>query len=140
MYNSSHGYIKSNQNFTGEYPTFAKCHYLIKRDGPNERITIDFQQFSLQKHFSCAYESVKIYDGDSSNASLIGPTVGYCGPCPPPTFTSTGNSMLIIFVSHGMSTSSGFNIFYKGKLYMRFLKVLPLSDHIITSKRICVIA
>ena len=121
VYNSSYGSIKSNPNLTGDYPTYAKYHYLIKRDDPKERITVDFVLFSLQKHFSCAYESAKIYDGDSTNASLVGPIHGYCGPCPPPTFTSTGNSLLIVFVSHGTITSSGFNVTYRGKLSLMFL-------------------
>ena len=120
VYNSSHGFLIS-PNFPAEYHNFAKCHYLIERKDLNERITIDFIQFSLEKHLTCAHDSVKIYDGNSTSANLLGPTHGYCGPCLPPTLTSTGNSLLIVFVSNKIVTSSGFNFTYRGK------SLLPLT-------------
>ena len=87
----------------------------MKQLDPALRITLIFKQFSVEANKICAYDSRKIYDGDSISAKQLGPSYEYCGDCIPPTLMSTGNSLLIVFISDTSESSSGFNITYKGK-------------------------
>ena len=90
---------------------------------PKTRIILDFLHFDLESHMSCDYDSVKIYDGNSTKATQIGRTYGYCGKRAPPimTIASTGNSLLIVFVSNGANTKSGFNATYRGRTVRNYL-------------------
>ena len=83
---------------------------------PSTRIILHFLHFDLFWHPSCKYASVKIYDGNSTKDTQIGREYGYCGKRAPPTLTiaSTGNSVLIVFVSDGIVAASGFNATYRG--------------------------
>ena len=117
VHNSTVGSI-SSLGFPSNYPNYAICHYLITNTDPAARITLTFIHFELESHKSCNYDSVKIYDGNSSSATNIGRTHGYCGKRAPPTLTiaSTGNSLLIVFISDKVDTRSGFNATYRGKM------------------------
>ena len=117
------GSIKS-PNYPNYYPSYAKCHYLINITDPNKRILIEFLQFSLEVHSSCAYDSVKIYDGTNTNAPIIGRVKGYCGNRKPSAMMSSGNTLLMVFVSDGGTQSSGFFIAYKtvGMFFMMIHK------------------
>ena len=119
---SATGSIKS-PNFPNEYPNYADCSYLITNSDPATRIILDFLHFDLESHTSCTYDSVKIYDGNSTKATQIGRKHGYCGKRAPPTLTiaSTGNSLLIVFVSDVSDTKSGFNATYRGKIVLIYL-------------------
>ena len=121
------GSIKS-LNFPNNYPNYAYSHYLIMNSDPATRIVLDFLHFDLESRNSCDYDSVKIYDGNSTKASQIGRTYGYCGKRAPPTLTiaSTGNSLLIVFVSSRWNTKSGFNATYRGRKAHMYL-ILTIS-------------
>ena len=108
----ANGSIKS-PNYPNHYPSYAKCHYLINNTDPDKRILIEFLQFSLEVHSSCAYDSVKIYDGSNTNATIIGSVNGYCGSRKPSAIMSTGTALLIVFVSDAYTRSSGFVIAYR---------------------------
>ena len=125
VYTSSRGSITS-PNFPGRYPNNAGCHYLIKHWDPAARITLTFHQFSIEGHSKCAYDSVKIYDGKSVNASQFGAPYGYCGSCKPQTLTSTGNAVLIVLVSDGSLAYFGFNVTFKGmSIYVVYKESVP---------------
>ena len=126
VYNSVSGSVKSPE-FPCSYPNNAKCHYIIKQLDPVKRITIRFKQFSLQGGANCTYDSVKIYDGYSTNATQLGPSHGYCGNNKPPTMTSAGDSLLVAFVSDGIIESTGFLMDYFCK---QFLSVLISIGHL----------
>ena len=119
IHNSAVGSIKS-LNFPNNYPNDSNCRYFIMNSDPATRIMLDFVHFDLEWHTSCKYDSVKIYDGNSTKATQIGRTHGYCGKRAPPTLTiaSTRNSLLIIFVSDGIKANAGFNATYRGKLVL----------------------
>ena len=118
VHNSSNGSIKS-PNFPSNYPNDVNCHYLILSSDPAKRIKITFLQFRLEYAENCGYDSVRIYDGYFLNATQLGPTFGYCGNSVPPTLTSTGNVVLIVFASDKSITYQGFQITYKSKLLFR---------------------
>ena len=119
VYSSNIGYIRS-LGFPYNYPNYANCRYLIMNSDPATRIILEFLHFDLESRTSCDHDSVKIFDGNSTNATQIGRTYGYCGKRAPPTLTiaSTGNSLLIIFVSNRWNTKSGFNVIYRGRIFL----------------------
>ena len=90
---------------------------------PATRIILDFLHFHLESHTSCNDDSVKIYDGNSTKSTQIGRKHGYCGKRAPPTLTiaSTGNSLLIVFVSDDSVQTPGFNATYRGRIVYIYL-------------------
>ena len=98
------------------------------------RITIDFLRFDLEQSDleecpNCSCDSLKIYDGNSTRASQLGPLNGYCGNNKPKPSTSTGHCLLIVFRSDGGMQKSGFHIIYKGKSFFRPLKLNIPCEH-----------
>ena len=122
VHRSATGYIKS-PNFPNKYPNNANCRYLITNSDPATRIILDFLHFDLESHRSCSWDWLKIYDGNSNKANQIGRKYGYCGKRAPPTLTiaSTGNSLLMVFVSDHIVPKSGFNATYRGKIVLIFI-------------------
>ena len=114
MHSSDTGRILSPK-YPSNYPTNVSCRYLIKNSNPAARITVKFLQSKLQGDSSCRFDSLKIYDGETTNAAQLGRTRGYCGNRRPPTLTSTGKALLIIFTSDQSVTSSGYVISYSTK-------------------------
>ena len=114
VYNSVYGSIKSPE-VPGHYLIPIKCRYLIKQLDPAARITLTLERFNLQRHVTCAYHSVKIYDGESINANQLGPSYGFCGTAASLPLTSTGNSVLIVFTSQAYLAASLFFISYRGE-------------------------
>ena len=90
---------------------------------PEARIILDFLHFDLESGTSCDYDLVKIFDGNSTKATQIGRTYGYCGKRAPPVITiaSSGNSLLIVFVSNEENTKSGVNATYRGTIDLIYL-------------------
>ena len=115
VHKSAIGSIKS-LNFPNDYPNNAKCRYLIMNSDPEARITINFLHFDLHQ----CDDSVKIYDGNSTKATQIGRTDGYCGKRAPPSLTirSTRNSLLIVFYSNSYRRATGFNATYRGRIVL----------------------
>ena len=122
VYNLSVGYIKSPY-FPSNYPNGVSCYYLIINSDPETRILLSFLRFDLESDSHCSFDSVKIYDGNSSSATQIGQTYGYCGKRAPPTLTvsSTGNSILVVFTSNHRGTSLGFSASYTGRIPLTYL-------------------
>ena len=123
VHNSTSGSIRS-LNFPNNYPRDTTCHYFIINSDPKARITLKFLHFDLHQyshsHTTWCSDSVKIYDGNSTKATKIGRKDGYCGKRAPPTLeiASTGNSLLIVFVSNSFYTSSGFSATYRGRVVL----------------------
>ena len=59
--------------------------------------------------FLFSWDSLTIYDGDSSTSSMMGK---YCGDSIPPSHVSSSNEILIHFRSDGIVTRPGFKIEY----------------------------
>lgn len=58
----------------------------------------------------CAYDNVAIYDGHSTNGTLL---ARFCGNKIPPPITSITNKMLMVFRSDAYGEFSGFRATYK---------------------------
>ncbi|KAI5725404.1 hypothetical protein M8J77_014895 [Diaphorina citri] len=101
VFTSPRGDLKSPLYPRG-YPTSRLCQYTISQP-PGKIITLDFQAMGLRapdKKKACPYESVKVYDGDSKNHSLIGE---YCGTNIPTTIVSKYNVLYLEFKTDGVS-------------------------------------
>ena len=70
-------------------------------------IKLTFQDFNLEPHASCTYDTLEIYNGKEGNNTLLG---SFCGDnLPSPVYASKGQ-MVVKFVSDGSITARGFNI------------------------------
>ena len=112
VHTSANGSVMS-PNYPNNYPSNANCQYLIKNSDPTKRIMIEFLRFNLQGGWNCGNDRLKIYDGLFTNASIIGGSYGYCGSSIPSARMSTGNALLIVFVSNIGGRYPGFVISYK---------------------------
>ncbi len=87
----------AGQNYTDN----QSCSWLISPTGA-ENILLTFTAFSTES----GYDFVKVYDGTSTSASLLGNFSGSSIPAP---ISSTGPNLYITFISDEYVTSSGFD-------------------------------
>ncbi|MCH8905003.1 MAG: T9SS type A sorting domain-containing protein, partial [Bacteroidetes bacterium] len=80
------------------------CYWLIAPPGATS-ITLSFDSFKTELN----YDGVIVLDGDSLTASILGV---FTGSSLPANVTSTGGSMLIMFLSDYSITSDGFEANY----------------------------
>ncbi|XP_028419173.1 dorsal-ventral patterning tolloid-like protein 1 [Dendronephthya gigantea] len=86
------------------YPNSIDCNWTIS--GTNgSRILLTFTSFSLERHLSCNYDYLDVYDGDSPNASKID---RYCGNELPRSLISSGSHLFIAFHSDSSERRPGF--------------------------------
>jgi hypothetical protein len=85
---------------TNNYDDFVSCTWLIQPSPAATSITLTFTQFATE----AGYDSVKVYNGSTTAAPLLG---GYTGTTLPPTISSTGGSMLIKFTSDQNTNDAG---------------------------------
>ena len=63
----------------------------------------------LNNLFFSSFDSLTIYNGDSSSSSMMGK---YCGDSIPPSHISSSNEVLVKFQSDGSATYGGFKMEY----------------------------
>ncbi|XP_023942426.2 cubilin-like [Bicyclus anynana] len=106
------GYFTSDKgeigspSYNGLYLSNLLCEYKITTR-PDTRIRISFKTFKLENSLTCKYDSVKIYDGPTSDSPLVGK---FCGTTLPKTYTSSTNKLFILFKSDHTVASEGFKI------------------------------
>ncbi|MBO9698686.1 MAG: S8 family serine peptidase [Sporocytophaga sp.] len=89
-----------DQNYCGG----QDCKWLISaKEG--SRIRIAFPEFNTEAHIDKVY----IFDGDGTQARIIGV---FSGPLMPPEVSSTGNKMLVWFVTDNVNHASGWKAEY----------------------------
>ncbi|XP_045763527.1 cubilin homolog [Maniola jurtina] len=96
-------------SYNGVYLNNLICEYKI-RTRPDTRIHIEFKSFNLEKSLTCKYDFLKIYDGPTSDSRLVGK---FCGVVHPKAYTSSTNSLFILFHSDHTMGSDGFKITYE---------------------------
>ena len=82
----------------GDYANYARCTWVVSDSGP---ITVRFSELNTEDSF----DFVKLYDGNSSSAPLLGSFAGTAVPGP---VTSTGGALTVAFSSDQSTGSSGF--------------------------------
>ncbi|XP_053662149.1 cubilin homolog [Anopheles marshallii] len=111
-YTQREGVISSPLSQTDNvYPNNLNCEYLIKLP-VGSRVNIKFSKFHLEQSEACKFDSLEIFDGSSTEDASLGK---FCGDRIPPTFTSTGNSLLLKFHTDWSAPNPGFTLVYKIK-------------------------
>jgi hypothetical protein len=77
-------------------------------------VNVQFILFNMETDIAgsgvCAYDFVEIYDAATADPTAL---VGrWCGNNTPPDFTSSGNTITILFTSDGFSNYPGFKMFW----------------------------
>jgi len=107
FFNETSGSFTS-PNYPSDYDNSLTCDYAF-RAGTGDVVTVSFSDFSLESSSTCAYDYVRIYDGDSTSATMIGE---YCGSDSPGIVSSSGSDMFIRFSSDYSVTYPGFTANY----------------------------
>lgn len=90
------------------YPSNTQCTYII-RSPPEETVTLTFHKFKLEDDPDCRYDYVKIKDGESAAADVLDKL---CGTHNNKTYTSTGRSLRLDFISDAEVSYMGFSASY----------------------------
>ncbi|XP_077347020.1 cubilin isoform X1 [Lithobates pipiens] len=99
----------SSPSHPAEYPHGVRCIWLISVP-PGNLIQLTFTTFNLEQTFACHGDYLEIYD-NAMNAT--GNKIGkYCGRSIPPSITSSGNGMSLVFVSDSSVAVEGFTASY----------------------------
>ncbi|XP_043283629.1 tolloid-like protein 1 [Venturia canescens] len=113
------GHLES-PNYPEEYQSSKECVW--KLSVPHDyQVALKFQSFEIENHDNCVYDYVEVRDGHSPDSPLIGV---YCGYKAPPDMRSTGNKLLVKFVSDGSVQKAGFSA-----TFMKEFDECALSDH-----------
>ncbi|KMQ95009.1 tolloid-like protein 2-like protein [Lasius niger] len=98
------GHLES-PNYPEEYQSSKECVW--KLSVPQDyQVALKFQSFEIENHDNCVYDYVEVRDGHNNDSPLIGV---YCGYKIPPDIKSTGNKLLVKFVSDGSVQKAGFS-------------------------------
>ncbi|KAI0233881.1 Tolloid-like protein 1 [Lamellibrachia satsuma] len=91
-----------------QYHTDMRCSWKIQVD-PFKRVRLHFLGVYLKESTGCSYDSIKIYDGKDTKASLMR---NVCGTTVPEDITSSTHTLFIHFSSGDTSVYSAFQIYY----------------------------
>ncbi|CAH2008152.1 unnamed protein product [Acanthoscelides obtectus] len=98
------GHLES-PNFPEEYQPNKECIWKITVPDENQ-VALKFQSFDVENHDSCVYDYVEIRDGLTPDSPIL---KVFCGHKIPPDVISSGNQMLVKFVSDGSVQKGGFS-------------------------------
>ncbi|HNY02845.1 MAG TPA: C10 family peptidase [Bacteroidales bacterium] len=114
------GTIEDGSGPVANYNANANCSWLIGPDDSIKSITLVFEKFNVG-----AGDEVKVYDGATSSAPLLGI---FTGNSIPAAVTSTGSQMLVTFTSDNATEGEGWMADYTCE-YTNFCEsVTTLSD------------
>ncbi|KAF7648099.1 hypothetical protein LDENG_00162070 [Lucifuga dentata] len=91
--------------YPSSYPNNVDCSWIISVD-PSHRVLFNFSDLDIEPHSSCSWDYVAIHDGPSLNAPLLAQV---CGTTPPPSITSTQNTIYVRFRSDSSFSHRGFS-------------------------------
>jgi len=91
-------------NYPNNYPHSANCKYTIAI-ASGLQIALVFQNFALERHDLCRYDSLTIFDGANNTSPQIGK---FCGTSSPGRIVSTGNMLHLQFTSDFSGSAKGF--------------------------------
>lgn len=94
----------SDGSGSGEYSNYQNCAWLIQPPGASS-ITLSFTSFLTEG----GYDYVRVYDGNSINAPLLG---SYSGSTLPASVSSSTGVMYVTFTTDGSVTAAGWSANY----------------------------
>ncbi|XP_019471646.1 astacin-like metalloendopeptidase [Meleagris gallopavo] len=110
------GSLKS-ANYPRNYSDNINCVWLIRTR--SRKISLHFRAFQLRTTRGCQGDYVKVYDGSSKYSAVLMDKT--CGSRIPTDIVSSGNLMLIEFVTDSADTASGFQAtFTSARIQRRF--------------------
>ncbi|XP_042148792.1 cubilin-like [Ixodes scapularis] len=98
----------SSPNYPNIYPNSASCSWLIKTN-TDFVISLVFNDFELEKDNKCISDYVSVYDGNDTNAPILGI---YCGSTTPAPIFSSSDQMYMVFASDSEVQGKGFSATY----------------------------
>ena len=101
------GTIITSPNYPNNYDNNDRCSTVI-RFAQGQRVSMEFLDFNLEPHSSCAYDWLEVRDGDTDSANVIGSKL--CGEDNPEPITSSGNSLHVYFHTDSSVLHTGFKI------------------------------
>lgn len=106
--NACSGTLFDSGGPTGNYGANENAVITISPTGAAD-VTLNFISFGIEagQGSTCNYDFLKVYDGTTTGATLIGT---YCDNNVPTSITSTGGSITIAFTSDGGLEDEGFEI------------------------------
>ncbi|NXC44286.1 CUZD1 protein, partial [Penelope pileata] len=87
----------------------ADCTWHIQRNG-NQTIRLIFSYLKFDPSSSCETENIKVYDGPSSNSSLLGQVCSSTDAVP--VFQSSSNSLTFLITTNSVAFARNFFVFY----------------------------
>ncbi|XP_018534355.1 neuropilin-1a [Lates calcarifer] len=101
----------TSPGFPWTYRPSQDCTWVITAPKPDQRILVVFNPLFHLYDTDCKHDYVEIYDGGDE----LSPTIGkFCGRVVPPKFISSGNQLLIKFVTDNEDNGSGFSMKLEG--------------------------
>lgn len=98
----------TSPNYPLDYPKGKTCHWHFVTT-PGHRLSLAFEEFTLEEHGTCKYDHVEIFDGGDSSARSLGV---FCGSGIPPNIQSSSNQLFLTMVTDASVTRRGFKAFY----------------------------
>ncbi|XP_069122184.1 cubilin-like [Argopecten irradians] len=100
----------TSANYPNNYPHNTECVWLITVE-PSSNIRLTFNEFELEGSGNCPFDYVKIFDGPTLNNTML---MSHCGNSlpSPPSYTSSGNQMLVRMRTDSSVSHKGFNATY----------------------------
>ncbi|XP_043990422.1 neuropilin-1a-like isoform X1 [Gambusia affinis] len=101
----------TSPGYPGAYPPSQLCVWVITAPEPGQKILINFNpHFDLEDR-DCKYDYLEVYNGGVDEASSM---VGkFCGKIAPSPIISSGDQLLIKFVSDYETHGAGFSVRYE---------------------------
>ena len=99
------GTIIRSPNYPSSYEPGKDCRTTIRF---LNRVLLRFLSFDVEKHSSCNYDYLIVYDGPDDSSSQIGTKL--CGNTKPTEVESSGNTVHISFHTDGSVQKAGFRI------------------------------
>ncbi|XP_041416853.1 embryonic protein UVS.2-like isoform X1 [Xenopus laevis] len=98
----------TSANYPSAYPPNSDCIWLIRL--PADKVFLQFNAFDVQSSSKCASDYLKVYDGDSRSSPVLLDRA--CGTGKLPPLVSSGNTILVEFVSDASGLGMGFKASY----------------------------
>ena len=112
--------IFSDGSGTQDYEIESDCKWLIDVSGA-AGIELNFTSFEVENN----YDYVKVYDGNSVNATLLATLTGNAIPS---VINSTGSQMLVHFTSDNIINKAGWDAFYTSVMPSIGSTLAPVAD------------
>nr|XP_044991063.1 cubilin [Jaculus jaculus] len=96
--------VISSPNYPNVYKSWTFCSWLLEAP-EGHTISLTFNDFDIQSHSTCAWDSVTVRNGASPGSPTIGQ---YCGRSNPGTVQSGSNQLVVVFNTDLLGQTRGF--------------------------------